>query len=525
MPDSKKEQEREELHRAIWAIADDLRGSVDGWDFKSYVLGIMFYRYISENLAAYISADEIAAGNVDFDYAKLPDDEAEQAREDMVKVKGFFILPSELFENVRARAAQDENLNMTLETVFRHIEDSAKGSDSEDNFSGLLEDVDVNSNKLGATVAKRNAMLVKLLNGIGEMKLGNYQQNSIDAFGDAYEYLMGMYASHAGKSGGEFFTPQEVSELLTRLAVVGKTEVNKVYDPACGSGSLLLKAAKILGKDHVRQGFFGQEINLTTYNLCRINMFLHDIDYDKFDIAHEDTLISPQHWDDEPFEVIVSNPPYSIKWEGNDNPLLINDPRFAPAGVLAPKSKADLAFVMHSLAWLATNGTAAIVCFPGIMYRGGAERKIRQYLIENNFIDCIIQLPSNLFYGTSIATCIMVLKKNKVDNATLFIDASKEFVKVTNNNKLTEENIAKIVDAFVKRQDTQYFCRMVPNEEIAKQEYNLSVSTYVEQEDTREKVDIVALNADIKRIVTREQILREEIDKIIAEIEGQVTEE
>ncbi len=520
MPDSKKEQEREELHRAIWAIADDLRGSVDGWDFKSYVLGIMFYRYISENLAAYISADEIAAGNVDFDYAKLPDDEAEQAREDMVKVKGFFILPSELFENVRARAAQDENLNVTLETVFRHIEDSAKGSASEDNFSGLFEDVDVNSNKLGATVAKRNAMLVKLLNGIGEMKLGNYQQNSIDAFGDAYEYLMGMYASHAGKSGGEFFTPQEVSELLTRLAVVGKTEVNKVYDPACGSGSLLLKAAKILGKDHVRQGFFGQEINLTTYNLCRINMFLHDIDYDKFDIAHEDTLISPQHWDDEPFEVIVSNPPYSIKWEGNDNPLLINDPRFAPAGVLAPKSKADLAFVMHSLAWLATNGTAAIVCFPGIMYRGGAERKIRQYLIDNNFIDCIIQLPSNLFYGTSIATCIMVLKKNKGDNDTLFIDASKEFVKVTNNNKLTENNIAKIVDAFVNHKDSQYFCRMVPNEEIAKQEYNLSVSTYVEQEDTREKVDIVALNADIKRIVAREKILREEIDKIIAEIEG-----
>ena len=514
MPDNKKEQEREELHRAIWAIADDLRGSVDGWDFKSYVLGIMFYRYISENLAAYISKDEIAAGNVDFDYAKLPDDVAEQAREDMVKVKGFFILPSELFENVRARAAQDENLNMTLETVFRHIEDSAKGSASEDNFAGLFEDIDVNSNKLGATVAKRNAMLVKLLNGIGEMKLGNYKENSIDAFGDAYEYLMGMYASNAGKSGGEFFTPQEVSELLTRLAVVGKTEVNKVYDPACGSGSLLLKAAKILGKENVRQGFFGQEINLTTYNLCRINMFLHDIDYDKFDIAHEDTLIAPQHWDDEPFEVIVSNPPYSIKWEGND-------PRFAPAGVLAPKSKADLAFVMHSLAWLATNGTAAIVCFPGIMYRGGAERKIRQYLIDNNFIDCIIQLPSNLFYGTSIATCIMVLKKNKGDNDTLFIDASKEFVKVTNNNKLTEENIAKIVDAFVKRQDTQYFCRMVPNEEIAKQEYNLSVSTYVEQEDTREKIDIVALNADIKRIVAREQVLREEIDKIIAEIEAQ----
>lgn len=520
MPDNKKEQEREELHRAIWAIADDLRGSVDGWDFKSYVLGIMFYRYISENLAAYLNEDEIAAGNEGFDYAKLPDAEAEQAREDMVRVKGFFILPSELFENVRARAAQDENLNMTLETVFRHIEESAKGHDSEANFAGLFDDIDVNSNKLGATVAKRNAMLVKLLNGIGEMKLGNYKQNSIDAFGDAYEYLMGMYASNAGKSGGEYFTPQEVSELLTRLAVVGKTEVNKVYDPACGSGSLLLKAAKIMGKGKVRQGFFGQEINLTTYNLCRINMFLHDIGYDKFDIAHEDTLISPQHWDEEPFEVIVSNPPYSIKWEGNDNPVLINDPRFAPAGVLAPKSKADLAFVMHSLAWLATNGTAAIVCFPGIMYRGGAERKIRQYLIDNNFIDSIIQLPSNLFYGTSIATCIMVLKKNKADNNTLFIDASKEFVKVTNNNKLTEENIAKIVDAFVKRQGVQYFCQAIPNEEIAEKEYNLSASTYVEQADTREKIDIVALNAEIAQIVAREQKLREEIDKIIEEIEG-----
>ena len=521
MPDNKKEQEREELHRAIWAIADDLRGSVDGWDFKSYVLGIMFYRYISENLTNYINADEIAAGNADFDYAKLSDEEAEQARDDLVQTKGFFILPSELFVNVRARAPQDDNLNMTMETVFRHIEDSAKGTESEDDFAGLFDDIDVNSNKLGATVPKRNAMLVKLLDGIGAMKLGEYKENTIDAFGDAYEYLMSMYASNAGKSGGEFFTPQEVSELLTRLAVVGKTEVNKVYDPACGSGSLLLKAAKILGKENVRQGFFGQEINLTTYNLCRINMFLHDIDFDKFNIAHEDTLISPQHWDEEPFEVIVSNPPYSIKWEGDDNPVLINDPRFSPAGVLAPKSKADLAFIMHSLAWLATNGTAAIVCFPGIMYRGGAEKKIRQYLIDNNFIDCIIQLPGNLFFGTSIATCIMVLKKSKAENKTLFVDASKEFVKVTNNNKLTEDNIAKIVASFVDREDKDYFCRLVPNDEIAEQDYNLSVSTYVEQEDTREVINITELNAEIKRIVAREQVLRDEIDKIIAEIEAE----
>lgn len=520
MPDNKKEQEREELHRAIWAIADDLRGSVDGWDFKSYVLGIMFYRYISENLTNYINADEIAAGNADFDYAKLSDEQAEQARDDLVQTKGFFILPSELFVNVRARAPQDDNLNMTMEAVFRHIEDSAKGTESEDDFAGLFDDIDVNSNKLGATVAKRNAMLVKLLDGIGAMKLGEYKENTIDAFGDAYEYLMSMYASNAGKSGGEFFTPQEVSELLTRLAVVGKTEVNKVYDPACGSGSLLLKAAKILGKENVRQGFFGQEINLTTYNLCRINMFLHDIEFDKFDIACEDTLTNPQHWDDEPFELIVSNPPYSIKWAGDENPLLINDPRFAPAGVLAPKSKADLAFIMHSLAWLASNGTAAIVCFPGIMYRGGAEQKIRKYLVDNNFIDCIIQLPSNLFFGTSIATCIMVLKKGKTDNKVLFIDASSECVKVTNNNKLTPENINKIVDTFAQRAEEAHFSHLAEYFEVQENDYNLSVSTYVEAKDTREKIDIVKLNAEIAQIVARENELRAAIDQIVAEIEG-----
>lgn len=519
MPEVGKEQERDEVHRAIWAIADGLRGSVDGWNFMSYVLGMMFYRYISENLSNYVNGCEWEAGNDGFDYARLSDEEAKLARDDLVRTKGFFILPSELFCNVRERAVRDENLNITLETIFRNIEDSAKGSESEADFIGLFDDVDVNSSKLGATVAKRNANLVKLIEGVAGMRLGDYKDNSIDAFGDAYEYLMGMYASKAGKSGGEFFTPQEVSELLTRIAVVGKTEVNKVYDPACGSGSLLLKAAKILGKENVRQGFFGQEVNLTTYNLCRINMFLHDIDFDKFDIAHEDTLLSPQHWDDEPFEVIVSNPPYSIRWEGDDNPVLINDPRFSPAGVLAPKTKADFAFIMHSLAWLATNGTAAIVCFPGIMYRGGAERKIRQYLIDNNFVDCIIQLPENLFFGTTIATCIMVMKKGKTDNRTLFIDASGECIKVTNNNKLTADNIARIVDGFVSRTDIEHFARCVPYEEIAKNDYNLSVSTYVGQKDTREKIDIVKLNAEIERIVAREQILRDGIAKIIAEIE------
>ena len=519
MTDIKKEQEREELHKAIWNIANDLRGSVDGWDFKQYVLGIMFYRYISENIANYIDTGEHAAGNVDFHYADLSDEAAEEARADMVETKGFFILPSQLFVNVRKRASIDENLNETLEKIFNAIESSAQGTDSEDDFKGLFDDIDVNSNKLGATVAKRNEKLVKLLDGIGDMKLGDYKDNTIDAFGDAYEFLMGMYASNAGKSGGEYFTPQEVSELLTRLTVVGKTQVNKVYDPACGSGSLLLKFAKILGKENVRQGFYGQEINLTTYNLCRINMFLHDIDFDKFNIACEDTLISPQHWDDEPFEAIVSNPPYSTKWAGDDNPLLINDTRFSPAGVLAPKSKADLAFVMHSLSWLSTNGTAAIVCFPGIFYRGGAEQKIRKYLVDNNFIDCIIQLPDNLFFGTSIATCIMVLKKSKNENATLFIDATAECEKVTNNNKLRDKNIENILKMFTDRVDIAHKARLVRNSEIAENDYNLSVSTYIEKEDTRQAIDIKALNKEIAEIVAREQVLREEIDKIIAEIE------
>lgn len=514
----RRETERTELHRAIWNIANELRGSVDGWDFKQYVLGMLFYRYISENLTAYVNSDEIEAGVIDFNYADLSDEEAEQARNDLVKTKGFFILPSELFVNVRKHAPFDDNLNETLERVFRNIEASAQGTDSEYDFKGLFDDIDVNSNKLGGTVAKRNERLVKLMDGIAEMRLGDYKDNTIDAFGDAYEFLMGMYASNAGKSGGEYYTPQEVSELLTRLTIVGKTEVNKVYDPACGSGSLLLKFAKVLGKENVRQGFYGQEINITTYNLCRINMFLHDIDYDKFDIAHGDTLTEPMHWDDEPFEAIVSNPPYSIKWEGDDNPLLISDPRFSPAGVLAPKSKADLAFIMHSLSWLATDGTAAIVCFPGIMYRGGKEQKIRKYLVDNNYVDCIIQLPENLFYGTSIATCIMVLKKSKTDNTILFIDASEEFIKVTNNNKLTHDNIENILKLFKNRKDVHFFCKQVPNAEVASNGYNLSVSPYVEKHDDREAIDIDKLNAEIEDIVARENQLRLEIQKIIKDV-------
>ncbi|OQC04068.1 MAG: putative type I restriction enzymeP M protein [Bacteroidetes bacterium ADurb.Bin090] len=515
-----KEQERDELHRTIWQIANDLRGSIDGWDFKSYVLGMLFYRFISENLTSYINEGERRAGNPDFDYASISDEEAEFGRSETVKDKGFYILPSELFENVRRNAKNDPNLNETLSRVFKNIEDSAKGMPSEKDFKGLFDDIDVNSNKLGPTVAKRNEKLVKIINAVGDMQLGDYQDNSIDTFGDAYEYLMTMYASNAGKSGGEFFTPQEVSELLARIAVVGKTEVNKVYDPACGSGSLLLKFAKVLGKENIRLGFFGQEINLTTYNLCRINMFLHDIGFEKFDIAHGDTLTDPKHWDDEPFDAIVSNPPYSIRWEGDSNPVLINDPRFSPAGILAPKSKADLAFTMHMLSWLSTTGTAAIVEFPGVLYRGGAEQKIRKYLIDNNYVDAVIQLPPDLFFGTTIATCVIVLKRSKADNAVLFIDASAEFVRGGNKNKLSEANREKILDAYVARRDIDHFARLVPNSDIAENEYNIAVSSYVEQNNVTEEVDIEKLNARIAEIVIRQQKLREAIDEIVADLEG-----
>ena len=514
-----KETQRAELHKTIWRIANDLRGSVDGWDFKTYVLGMLFYRFISENLTAYLNDHEHRAGNKGFDYASIKDKDAEFGRRETVIEKGFYILPSELFVNVRKRAKDDENLNETLERVFRNIEGSAVGADSEHDIKGLFDDLDVNSSKLGGTVPKRNEKLVKLLDAIGDLALGEFADNTIDTFGDAYEYLMTMYASSAGKSGGEFFTPQEVSELLARITVVGKTEVNKVYDPACGSGALLLKFAKVLGKDNVRQGFYGQEVNITTHNLCRINMFLHDINYEKFDIAHGDTLTDPAHWDEEPFEAIVSNPPYSTKWDGDSNPLLINDPRFAPAGVLAPKSKADLAFTLHILSWLAVDGTAAIVEFPGVLYRSGAEQKIRKYLIENNFVDAVIQLPPDLFFGTGISTCIVVLKKSKNDNKTLFIDASPHFIRAGNKNKLTEDNQKTVLDAYIARKDVDHFVRLVDNNEIAENEYNLSVSSYVLAEDTREVVDISALNAEIARIVARQQELRTSIDAIVADLE------
>lgn len=521
--DSKKEQERNELHKTIWRIANDLRGAVDGWDFKQYVLGLLFYRFISENLTNYINKSEQEL-NKNFDYAKLPDEIAERDKEGIIEDKGFFIYPSQLFENVRKKASKDDDLNVTLKSIFQEIENSAKGYKSENDVKGLFDDLDVNSNKLGNTVIERNEKLVKMLNAIGDLKLGNYQDNTIDAFGDAYEFLMTMYASNAGKSGGEFFTPQEVGELLAKIVIMDKKSVNKVYDPACGSGSLLLKFAKILGKENVKDGFYGQEINITTYNLARINMFLHDINYNNFDIALGDTLINPMHWDDEPFDAIVSNPPYSIRWEGKKNPLLINDERYAPAGILAPESKADLAFTMHMLSWLSEKGTAAIVEFPGVLYRGGAEQKIRKYLIENNFVDTVIQLPPDLFFGTSIATCIIVLKKSKKDNSVLFVDASNEFTRNDTKNKLTDKNIKDIINLLRNRESIEYKSILIQNEEIVENDSNLSVNTYLKQESVEEKIDIKELNNNVKEIVKREQELRNSLDEIIQELEVMYSE-
>lgn len=513
--------ERAELHRAIWACAERLRGAVDGWDFKAYVLCLLFYRFISEDLAEYIDRGEHEGGDEGFSYAAMSDEDAEAARGGITEEKGYFILPSQLFCNVADGAEKDPDLNIRIGEIFAAIEASSVGHKSEKAFRGLFDDVDVTSKKLGATLEEKNAKLGKLICGIRDLNFGRVEEGHIDLFGDAYEYLMNMYASNAGKSGGEFFTPQEVSELLARIVIGDKTSVNKVYDPACGSGSLLLKFAHELGVDGVKNGFYGQEINPTTYNLARINMFLHHVDCQKFDIACGDTLTKPMHWDDEPFDAIVSNPPYSLKWAGDSDPTLIADPRFSPAGVLAPKGKADMAFVMHMLSWLSPKGRAAIVEFPGALYRGGAETKIRKYLVENNFVEAIVQLPTNLFFGTGIATCIIVLSKCKADDRVLFVDASTMFEHVGNQNKLMSEHIAKINQIVQDRTEERYVSHLVGIDELGgENKYDLSPTRWVERRDTREKVDIDELNERIAGIVKREEELRVQIDEIVRGLEG-----
>lgn len=510
--------QRQELHNKIWKIANDVRGSVDGWDFKQFVLGTLFYRFISENFTVYIEA-----GDTSVDYAELPDDViTPEIRDDAVKTKGYFIYPSQLFANVVAKANSNPNLNTDLKSIFDAIESSANGYPSEEDIKGLFADFDTTSTRLGNTVEHKNSRLAAVLKGVSELSFGNFEDNQIDLFGDAYEFLISNYAANAGKSGGEFFTPQHVSRLIAQLAMHKQTTVNKIYDPAAGSGSLLLQAKKHFDNHIIEEGFFGQEVNHTTYNLARMNMFLHNVNYDKFYIALGDTLRDPKLGDEKPFDAIVSNPPYSINWIGSDDPTLINDDRFAPAGVLAPKSKADFAFVLHALSYLSGKGRAAIVCFPGIFYRGGAEQKIRKYLVDNNFVETVISLAPNLFYGTTIAVNILVLAKNKPVPKTQFIDASGEgfFKKATNNNLLEEGHIERIMALFDSKGDEPHIARTISNEQIAANDYNLTVSSYVEARDKREKVDIASLNAEISATVTKINTLRADIDALIKEIEA-----
>lgn len=509
-------QQRSALQRQIWSIANDVRGAVDGWDFKQYVLGTLFYRFISENFAHYMEGDD-----ENIHYAELPDSViTPEIKDDAVKTKGYFIYPSQLFANVVKNANTNESLNTDLAEIFTAIEASASGYPSEDDIRGLFADFDTTSNRLGNTVKDKNARLAAVLRGVAGLDFGDFHGSHIDLFGDAYEFLISNYAANAGKSGGEFFTPQHVSKLIARLAMHKQKNVNKIYDPACGSGSLLLQAKKHFDAHIIEDGFFGQEINHTTYNLARMNMFLHNINYDKFNIQLGDTLTEPHFLDDKPFDAIVSNPPYSVKWIGKDDPTLINDDRFAPAGVLPPKSKADFAFVLHALSYLSGKGRAAIVCFPGIFYRGGAEKKIRQYLVDNNYVETVISLAPNLFFGTTIAVNILVLSKHKPDTTTQFIDASELFKKETNNNVLLDEHIDKIMAVFDSKETIDHFANTVPHEQIADNDYNLSVSSYVEAKDTREPIDIDKVNAELKSTVSRIDQLRADIDAIVAEIEG-----
>lgn len=510
-------QQRAELHRRIWQIANDVRGSVDGWDFKQYVLGALFYRFISENFADYIEAGDDSVNYAQFDDANPILD---AIKDDTIKAKGFFIYPSQLFVNVAKNAHTNPDLNTDLANIFSAIESSASGYASENDIKGLFADFDTTSNRLGNTVADKNKRLAAVLKGVAELDFGDFNDNQIDLFGDAYEFLISNYAANAGKSGGEFFTPQHVSKLIAKLALYGQSTVNKIYDPACGSGSLLLQAKKQFDDHVIEEGFFGQEINHTTYNLARMNMFLHNINYDKFHIELGDTLLNPQLQNDKPFDAIVSNPPYSVKWIGSDNPVLINDERFAPAGVLAPKSKADFAFILHALNYLSARGRAAIVSFPGIFYRGGAEQKIRQYLVDNNYVETVIALAPNLFFGTSIAVNILVLSKHKPDNRTQFIDASSLFKKETNNNILTDEHIDAIMRLFADKVDVAHQAVMVDYDTIKANDYNLAVSSYVEAKDTREVIDIHVLNSDIKTTVAKIDTLRRQIDEIVGQIEG-----
>lgn len=494
----------------IVQIAEKFHSETEAWDLKAYVLGTLFYRFLSEDLAAFIDNEEHAAGVSDFNYATLDDITAEMARLTTISEKGYFLLPSQLYEAVQANAAKDENLNETLKAVFGAIEGSANGTASQHAYSGLFSGFDPNATALGETVPSRNKRLADLLTDIGEYSL-------VDAASD-FDVLLRYYVTTAGKKGGDHFTPPTIAELVARIATTARPKARNVYDPALGSGSLLIKSRNLLANEPM---VLGQELVRTNYNMARMNLLLHGVEFGWFDLAGGvSTLTHPAHRDDEPFDIIVSNPKWSEKWIGKDDAVLISDDRFASAGVLAPKQYHDLAFTMHAASSLASDGVAVLVQFPGTLYRGNAEAKIRQYLVTNNLVDTVIQLPPDWGYGVTVPGVIVVLRKAKHDNAVLFVDASSLFKRVGNKNELLDTHQQTVIDAFTARTDVEHFARLVPNEDIALADFNLSVSRYVQPADNRKATDIRTLNAEIVEIVRRQGELREGIDAVIRDLEG-----
>lgn len=507
------EEQKRLLEQQLWKIADELRGKMDADEFRDYILGFIFFKYLSEK--QYIFANELLETETVKDYLKVTNvEDLEAIRDDSLIKLGYFLKPDELFCSIAKKGngnteSESNFILEDLERILNGIEQSTMGTDSEDDFNKLFEDLDLSSTKLGRTVDARNKLIAKVLQHLDKIDFALKEADS-DVLGDAYEYLIGQFASGAGKKAGEFYTPQQVSKILAKIVATGKKRIKAVYDPTCGSGSLLLRVSR---ETEVSE-FFGQELNRTTYNLARMNMILHGVHYSKFDIKQEDTLVEPQHFDMR-FEAIVANPPFSANWKGKDNPLNENDERFSQYGRLAPVSAADFAFVQHMIHQLADNGTMACVLPHGVLFRGAAEETIRQYIIEKqNYLDAVIGLPANIFYGTSITTCILVLSKCRVnDDTILFIDASKEYEKEGNKNKLTEENIDKIINTYRERKTIDKFSYVAPISEVKENDYNLNIPRYVDTFEEDEPIDLTEIANELKAL--EDEIIK--TDKTIAD--------
>lgn len=513
------EEQKKILEQQLWNIANTLRGKMNADEFRDYILGFIFYKYLAEKMEIYANSI-LKQDNIQFREIKENTSEGQEyinaIREESLETLGYFLKPSELFSEIAKRGNSDTNTFILedLQKILINIQLSTMGTQSEEDFDNLFEDMDLNSTKLGKTAEARNAVIVKVLVHLDEIDF-KLEHTELDVLGDAYEYLIGQFASGAGKKAGEFYTPQEVSKILAKIVTTGKNRLKSVYDPTCGSGSLLLRVAREV-KDVTN--FYGQEMNRTTYNLARMNMILHGVHYLKFDIKQEDTLEHPQHLNDMPFEAIVANPPFSANWSAN--PLFLSDDRFSQYGKLAPASKADFAFVQHMIYHLAENGTMAIVLPHGVLFRGAAELHIRRYLIEQkNYLDAVIGLPANIFYGTSIPTCILVFKKcREIPDDILFIDASKDFEKVKNQNMLREEHITKIVDTYRNRTVIEKYSHLATLKEVADNDYNLNIPRYVDTFEEEEEIDIQAVMREIKELEAQRAKLDQEIEVYFREL-------